>query len=133
MKYSPMFFQLKEFACPDCGRVRISAALVYWLDHLRRAWDGPIAVNSGWRCATRNKFVGGSDVSRHLIGCAADIRVHDHNLMGPFKMLVGHLVYGLVGKNGWEVVYYPTFVHVAVSRVESNHLWSGGTIDVIMR
>lgn len=132
MKYDPVFFQLKEFRCKCCGQVKVSAALVYWLDQLRRAWSDPIAVNSAFRCLKHNAEVGGAAGSRHLIGCAADIRVHDKALLGPFKNLVHHLTDGLTGKNGWEVIDYPTFIHVAVPRSEALHTWNGGSIDVII-
>jgi uncharacterized protein YcbK (DUF882 family) len=45
------------------------------LDPLREAWGGPIQVNSGYRCPTLNKAVGGSPYSQHQRGEAADITV----------------------------------------------------------
>ena len=51
MSYKINFFQPKEFVCPCCGAGRPAALLVLWLEFLRRAWDGPVVVNSGFRCA----------------------------------------------------------------------------------
>ena len=45
------------------------------LDPLRKAWGGPIQVNSGYRCPALNKAVGGSPYSQHQRGEAADITV----------------------------------------------------------
>lgn len=130
MKYEPEFFQLAEFRCKCCNRVQVSSLLVVSLDMLRRAWALPIHVNSGWRCPTRNRDVGGAIRSRHLIGCAADIRPIDPVLISPFHTLVGNMFGRLPG---WELKFYPRFVHLAVPREEAARLWSGGKIDIEAR
>lgn len=43
------------------------------LDPLREAWGKPLTVNSGYRCPTLNRAVGGAASSHHLRGMAADI------------------------------------------------------------
>lgn len=43
------------------------------LDPLRENYGKPIIVNSGYRCDTLNKAVGGSNTSQHKYGLAADI------------------------------------------------------------
>lgn len=128
MKIMPAHFELREFRCPCCGHVRIASALVLYLEFLRRAWDGPIAVNSGFRCAQRNAAVKGSEHSRHMIGCAADIRPHDLAILDVFKTLIHHTTAGLAG---WEVLEYGTFVHVAVPRTEAMNPWAGGSIRLV--
>ena len=45
----------------------------YVLDPLREAYGKSIYVNSGYRCETLNKIVGGSKTSHHRLGKAADI------------------------------------------------------------
>ena len=45
------------------------------LDPLRKAWGGPIRVNSGYRWPELNKLVGGTPTSQHQRGEAADITV----------------------------------------------------------
>lgn len=45
------------------------------LDPLRQAYGRPINVNSGYRCPSLNKAVGGAKNSQHLTGHAADITV----------------------------------------------------------
>lgn len=48
--------------------------LMELLDTLREAYGKPIKVNSGYRCKSLNKAVGGSDTSVHMIGYAADLK-----------------------------------------------------------
>ena len=43
------------------------------LQPLRNLYGKPIAINSGFRCPTVNRAVGGSPTSQHLKGEAADI------------------------------------------------------------
>ena len=45
------------------------------LDPLREIYGKPIKVNSGYRCPTLNKAIGGSATSDHVKGFAADITV----------------------------------------------------------
>jgi uncharacterized protein YcbK (DUF882 family) len=45
-----------------------------WLEELRRVWNEPIIINSGYRSPAVNKLAGGSNTSNHLTGCAVDIR-----------------------------------------------------------
>ena len=125
MIYQPEFFQLNEFRCPCCGKVQVAAALVLVLDVLRRAWADTILVNSGFRCPIHNKEVGGALRSRHLLGCAADIRPRDLTFISPFHTLIGNLFGRLPG---WELKFYARFVHVAVPREETAFLWNGGKI-----
>ena len=49
---------------------------------------GPIIINSGFRCESVNKAVGGVRNSQHLKGQAADIRTQDP---ARFKLLVDFL------------------------------------------
>ena len=131
MKYKIQYFQPKEFVCKCCGGGMVVTRLVYSLDILRRAWDAPIKVNSGYRCERHNKEVGGSPISRHLLGLAADIAPVNPELIGPFQTLVGYL-FGR--REGWELKFYPSFVHLAVPREEKSlwcgGLWCGGLINV---
>jgi len=69
-------FNLREFQCPCCYRVKIEDKLVRALEALRGMIGcKPIIVTSGYRCANHNKMVGGAIDSDHLYGWAADIIV----------------------------------------------------------
>lgn len=130
MKYKAEYFKLSEFACPCCHHVKVASSLVITLEAFRRAWAAPVLVNSGFRCLRHNTEVGGAQNSRHLIGCAADIRPVDLALIGPFQNLAGAL-WGRL--SGWELKLYPRFVHIAVPREEAARLWNEGKIDIICR
>ena len=127
IKYKVEFFEPREFVCKCCGTGRVASSLVYTLDMIRRAWDGAIIVTNGYRCEKHNREVGGATMSRHMIGCAADIKPLDPALIGPFQYLLQHLT---ARRDGWELKLYPTFVHIGVPRVESASLWSGGQINI---
>ena len=45
-----------------------------WLEELRRVWNEPIIINSGYRSPAVNLLAGGSKTSNHRTGCAVDIR-----------------------------------------------------------
>ena len=47
-----------------------------WLEELRRRYNEPIIINSGYRSPAVNKLAGGSNTSNHLTGCAVDIRTY---------------------------------------------------------
>jgi uncharacterized protein YcbK (DUF882 family) len=127
MKYHVDFFGIHEFPCPCCGRVKVAAALVFWLDVMRRAIGAPLKINSGVRCASRNASVGGSATSRHLIGCAVDIArpssVDYDELVNLARRLAGE-------GNGWEIVTYlsQTYFHFGVPRAHEGELWDGNKI-----
>ena len=50
------------------------------LDELRRLYDRPIIITSGYRCPALNKAVGGKPNSQHVKGQAADLK-WDENLL----------------------------------------------------
>ena len=135
MNYAVEHFKAEEFLCPCCKEGAIARVLVLWLDQLRRAWGAPVIVNSGWRCASRNAEVGGSKGSRHLIGCAADIR-NDNSLVSGGRgdyadfMALARRVGNLPG---WEVRVYNGFMHVAAPREEAMRTWNGEEIEIYGR
>lgn len=58
---------------PAAAEARLTALVGAVLDPLREAYERPIYVNSGYRCARLNRAVGGAPTSQHLRGEAADI------------------------------------------------------------
>jgi uncharacterized protein YcbK (DUF882 family) len=125
MKYKIKHFQHKEFICPCCGKIQVASALVFWLDMIRDASNLPLVITSGFRCVTHNREVGGSSMSRHLLGCAADIAIPKgtrYETLGQYFKRFSH--------EGTELIFYPdkTHIHFAVSRDEIRHLWSGSEV-----
>ncbi len=125
--YTPKYFLHKEFKCPCCDRVRVAEALIFALDNFRRVWTSPILIKSGFRCAKYNSQVGGDKNSRHLIGCAADIKPHAPELFDVFKFEAENLFKFLPD---WELKIYKNFIHVAVPRSERFFVWSGQDINI---
>lgn len=67
-------FSRREFACKDgCGRDWPDPDLVRVLERVRYLKGRPMKVVSGIRCADRNREVGGSKESQHIVGRAADV------------------------------------------------------------
>lgn len=101
-------FSVYEFACKHCKRVRLKPDLLVKLEELRKAiGNRAIIVNSGYRCATHNRNVGGAKNSQHLYGSAADIVARGISV----NTLYNHA--NKVFSNG-GVGRYKTFVHVDV-------------------
>ena len=71
-------FTVKEFACHGngcCDTVKVDLKLVTFLQKIRNHFKAPITINSGYRCSTHNRNVGGASGSYHTKGMAADIVV----------------------------------------------------------
>lgn len=81
MMYLSKNFKEEEFIC-KCGKCKevpagLKENLILLCQQLEkiRFFTGAIIINSGVRCVSHNKKVGGVPNSQHLKGKAADIRV----------------------------------------------------------
>lgn len=108
-------FKLDEFRCRHCKQLKLDISLLLKLEELRKL-TGPLIVNSGYRCPTHNRNVGGATASQHLKGTAADLR---GTKMNPRQ------VYAQADKvfSGGGVGRYNTFTHVDVRGTRSR--WNG--------
>lgn len=100
-------FKVNEFACRGkgcCSTIYLDSELVDYLQRIRDHFGKPITINSGYRCATHNKNVGGATNSYHTKGMAADIVVQGvaHLEVAKYAESIGILGIGL----------YDSFVHV---------------------
>lgn len=69
-------FKKSEFACKcGCGFDDINQELVDIVEDVRCYFDSPTVINSGCRCEKHNRAVGGTPLSQHVLGKAADIKV----------------------------------------------------------
>lgn len=75
-------FNIKEFRC-KCAKkheTKFDPDFVVKLEKLYTALDcSRIVVNSGYRCYSHDRAVGGSGKGRHTVGDAADIKCYDQN------------------------------------------------------
>lgn len=100
-------FCVREFACKDgCNYVLISRMLVLILEGLRQQIGEAIYINSGFRTPEHNKRVGGSILSYHQYGMAADIRAKTKTPEELYQILDEMFK----GWGGLEL--HDTFVHV---------------------
>lgn len=96
---------------------RFSDELLEVLEDVRSHFgDLPVVVNSGYRCPTHNKNVGGAKKSQHLLGTAADIVVKGVRPSDVYRYLDPYHDGGL-GR-------YGTFTHIDV-RGSGRARWSG--------
>ena len=115
------YFKRSEFKC-KCGKcggfpVEPSEELVLLLEKIRKYFGKPVIVNSGIRCATHNRNVGGASLSQHLKGTAADIVVK-----GITPERVAKYAETLLPKSG-GIGRYKTFTHVDVRSTKAR--WNG--------
>jgi len=75
-RVSKHFFR-DEFKCFCCNFATVDVELIEVLEDVRERFRNPVIINSGSRCESHNKSVGGSSNSKHTQGIAADIVVKD--------------------------------------------------------
>lgn len=83
-------FKVLEFACKGkgcCNEILWAPELIERLQWMRDQGKGMIVINSGYRCKTHNKRVGGVDSSKHTLGMAADLRVPNGVTLNEFAAL----------------------------------------------
>jgi len=100
-------FTIGEFQCHDgTPVVLLHDALIEHLDRMRRHFDAPVHVSSGFRTGAHNERIGGVDDSVHLWGGAADIKIDgvQPSTVATYAEKEG---FGGVGR-------YSTFTHVDV-------------------
>lgn len=105
-------FHMRELACRHCGRipsVEVIQDTCEWLERVRAALGGHIThINSGARCPTHNRAVGGVVGSLHVKGWASDITVRDLSPKEVQKRCKALQATGLVGGLG----VYSSFTHI---------------------
>ena len=102
-------FKIQEFTCRHCGEIKIDINLLAKLEELRRAiGNRPIIINSGYRCPTHNKNVGGAKNSQHMYGKAVDIRVNGMSPRTLEKYADTVFSNGGVGMGGATIVHVDT-------------------------
>lgn len=84
-------------------RDAIKALVLEVLQPLRDAWGAPLHINSGYRCAELNTYVGGQPTSQHLKGEACDVAAKE-------PLALAQKAYDLKLPYD-QMILYPTFIH----------------------
>ena len=112
-------FKVKEFAQKDyqCDKILIESELVEVLEDVRKHFNKPVTINSGYRTAEYNKKIGGVKNSQHTKGTAADIKVSGI----PAREVQKYLKHKYPDKYG--IGSYLTFTHIDVRAKKAR--WRG--------
>lgn len=106
-------FSRDEFACKcGCGRDDINIIVVKACQIIRDDLHEPVRVNSGVRCESHNKKVGGAPNSWHLKGLAADLSCQS-GALNLFMHIINLCEKGLLPAVN-HVIFYKkrNFVHI---------------------
>lgn len=115
-------FRAGEFRC-KCGRCKkalIDDVLVAQLQAIRNHFGRSVNINSGYRCVSHNKAVGGDPNSSHMKGMAADIVVAG---VKPVEVAQFAESMGIV-----RIGCYSDFVHIGSGTVKGFWLGHEGKI-----
>lgn len=121
-------FNISEFAC-KCGKNHdtiLNPELPEKLEKLFKALNcSKIIINSGYRCASHDKTVGGSGVGQHVSGNAADIVCYDQsgNRISSKKVSCAAQDVSFGGIANIDSTYTATHVDVRTS-----NYWKGNEI-----
>lgn len=109
-------FSRHEFACRcGCGFDTVDIILADLCELARIiAGEYPVKVRSGCRCPTHNQAVGGSALSQHMYGRAADLEVRNP------KEVYEELCYRFPARYGFGL--YSDFIHID-SRTNGPSRW----------
>ena len=116
-------FKSNEFNCKGsgcCSKTKIDDALVNYLQQIRSHFGKAVSINSGYRCPTHNKRVGGATNSYHAKGQAADIKVSG---IAPAEVAKYAESIGIKGIGLYETSSDGYFVHIDTRTTKS--FWYG--------
>lgn len=101
-------FKASEFQCKDkTEELLVAAELLSVLEEIRKHFNAPVIINSGYRTPSWNSKVGGTPNSYHCKGMAADIVVKGHS-----SKEVAKYADSIMEEGG--IIRYTNFVHVDV-------------------
>lgn len=108
-------FSFSEFKCHDNSRVVVlNNELVSVLETIRKHYNKPVIINSGYRTVAYNSALkNSSPKSQHTHGNAADIRINGVTPLALYNWLNSFY------HNSLGIGLYDTFVHVDVREGKS--------------
>ena len=103
------FLTHDEFKCKcsdkNCHFTLVDSQLIQSWHKLRKKWDKPLKVNSGFRCQSHNESVGGTSKSFHTKGSAIDIDTNSMNNSDKLEFI------SLARDFFKTVLEYESFIH----------------------
>ena len=109
-------FKPQELASRGNGAVRTILAAGDLLERLRGLIGKPLIINSAYRDPIHNALVGGAPMSRHKVGDAFDLSLHNLN---RFELAEAAAELGFTGMGK-----YQTFLHIDTR--PGHAMWFGG-------
>lgn len=101
-------FKAKEFQCKDKSKyLLVAPELLEVLEKIRKHFNTPVIINSGYRTPSWNSKVNGTPNSYHCKGMAADIVVK-----GRSSQEVAKYADSIMKQGG--VIRYTNFTHIDV-------------------
>lgn len=98
-------FHIDNSIPSEIVRLNIRALATLLLQPLRTACGHPLKINSGYRCKKLNDLVGGSPISQHMKGQAADIA--SDNPISLARLVIDK------GLTFDQMILYSNFIHLS--------------------
>lgn len=87
--------------------------LAFFLEQVRKLFNKPLLISSGYRSREVNEAVGGSKTSQHCEGCAADFNVKGVSPSAVVRAIVnGNIPYDQV------ILEFDSWVHISIPNVK---------------
>ena len=87
--------------------------LAFFLEQVRKLFNKPLLISSGYRSREVNEAIGGSKTSQHCEGCAADFNVKGISPSAVVRAIVdGNIPYDQV------ILEFDSWVHISIPNVK---------------
>ena len=89
--------------------------LAFFLEQVRKVFNKPFLISSGYRSREVNEAVGGSKTSQHCDGCAADFNVKGMSPSAVVRAIVdANIPYDQV------ILEFDSWVHISIPTIKGN-------------
>ncbi len=89
--------------------------LAFFLEQVRKLFNKPLLISSGYRSREVNEAVGGSKASQHCEGCAADFNVKGMSPNAVVRAIVdANIPYDQV------ILEFDSWIHISIPTIKGN-------------
>lgn len=89
--------------------------LAFFLEQVRKLFNKPLLISSGYRSREVNEAIGGSKTSQHCEGCAADFNVKGISPSAVVRTIVdNNIPYDQV------ILEFDSWVHISIPNIKGN-------------